>query len=142
MDVTKCCMKCSVEKPIVEFYKHSRMSDGRLNKCKACTCEDVRANRAARLSYYREYDKARDKLINRKAYKADSLKRWSGRNPEKASAHCALNNALRDGKLTKSPCEECGAEKVEAHHDDYSKPLEVRWLCKKHHMMVHGRWTE
>jgi len=60
---------------------------------------------------------------------------WQTRNPEKRAAHVALGNAIRDGKLRKGPCEVGGdcEGKVQAHHDDYSKPLEVRWLCKRHH---------
>ena len=40
---------------------------------------------------------------------------------------------VRKGILIKSSCEVCGEKKVEGHHDDYNKPLEVRWLCRKHH---------
>lgn len=39
----------------------------------------------------------------------------------------------------KQPCEVCGAEKSEAHHDDYTKPLSVRWLCRSHHRLHHER---
>ena len=57
------------------------------------------------------------------------------RYPDKYRARTAVGNAVRDGRLTREPCEACGTtERVEAHHDDYSKPLEVRWLCKAHHM--------
>jgi len=38
------------------------------------------------------------------------------------------------------PCEICGCEKSEAHHDDYSRPLDVRWLCRVHHLMHHGNY--
>lgn len=47
------------------------------------------------------------------------------------------NHAIRDGLLVRKPCEVCGARKVEAHHDDYAKPLDVRWLCKLHHTELH-----
>jgi hypothetical protein len=49
-----------------------------------------------------------------------------------------MTQAIRRGTLTRGPCETCGSEKVEGHHDDYLKPLDVRWLCKKHHMDAHG----
>ncbi len=45
--------------------------------------------------------------------------------------------ALRTGRLKRMPCEVCGETKAQAHHDDYSKPLDVRWLCQKHHLQHH-----
>lgn len=76
------------------------------------------------------------KAANREAVKAiqDSFK---ARNPEKYAAWTILRNALAAGKVVKGVCEQCGAVKVEGHHDDYTKPLEVRWLCKKHHVEHH-----
>ena len=48
------------------------------------------------------------------------------------------SSKIRAGLLIKQPCEVCGTEeKIEAHHDDYMKPLDVRWLCKKHHQEHH-----
>lgn len=63
-------------------------------------------------------------------------------NPEKYSAHIKTGNAIRDGKLMRQPCEVCGKAKAQAHHDDYSKPLEVRWLCVKHHNEHHRKERE
>lgn len=61
------------------------------------------------------------------------------RYPEKAAAHDAVRNARLRGALTPQPCEVCGAtEDIHAHHDDYSKPLEVRWLCARCHRIEHG----
>ncbi|HEC73154.1 MAG TPA: hypothetical protein ENI26_02140 [Methylophaga aminisulfidivorans] len=59
------------------------------------------------------------------------------RNPTKRQAHNQVANALRDGRLEKQPCEVCGEKEVHAHHDDYAKPLDVRWLCNKHHNEWH-----
>ena len=55
---------------------------------------------------------------------------------QKIRARWRLQNAIRRGRLERLPCEVCGA-KAQAHHDDYSKPLDVRWLCKLHHEQVH-----
>lgn len=53
------------------------------------------------------------------------------------AAHDAVRAAVKSGRLERRPCEECGAEKVHAHHDDYAKPLDVRWLCPYHHVHAH-----
>ena len=60
--------------------------------------------------------------------------------PEVKKAHDAVSNALRDGRLQKQLCEEKNADcfgVVTAHHDDYSAPLDVRWLCRHHHAKWH-----
>ena len=53
-----------------------------------------------------------------------------------AEARSIWNHYVRDKHIIRQPCEICG-EKAEAHHDDYNKPLEVRWLCFKHHREWH-----
>lgn len=63
------------------------------------------------------------------------------RYPEKRRARLQVKNALHRGKLTRKPCERCGHVNVEAHHDDYSKPLAVRWLCRDHHREHHYALT-
>lgn len=68
---------------------------------------------------------------------AKAVAKWRKKNSLKNLAHRKVFCALRNGTLEKSPCEICGSLKVDAHHDDYSKPLEVRWLCKKHHGITH-----
>lgn len=60
-------------------------------------------------------------------------KRWRLRNPEKAFAHDVFSAAIRAGKVTRMPCAVCGNPKTDGHHEDYSKPLDVVWLCRKHH---------
>ncbi len=58
-------------------------------------------------------------------------------NRHKRKAHAAVSNALRDKRLSRKPCEVCDEARVQAHHDDYFKPLDVRWLCIKHHAEAH-----
>ncbi len=54
-------------------------------------------------------------------------------------ARSCLNHAVRDNKIKRLPCEVCGDSKSEAHHHDYSKPLDVNWLCDTHHHEEHKR---
>jgi len=121
----KTCFKCRKEKPLAEFYKHKAMGDGHLNKCKSCTKRDVKSQNKS--------------YCNIVWGDGKGVKAWQKRNPKKRSAHVAVSNAVRDGKLIKQPCEVCGELKVQGHHDDYTKPLDVRWLCVSHHAEHHAR---
>lgn len=58
----------------------------------------------------------------------------------KTKAQQLCQKAIRDGVLDRQPCEKCGTEKVHAHHTDYSKPLDVMWLCPKHHKEWHKNY--
>ena len=107
-----------------------------MGKCKECTKVDVRENYRARREKYAAYERERNKRPERKLAQREYTKR---RPPEKKAAHYAVGNAVRDGRLTPKPCEVCGSTKVQAHHDDYSRPLDVRWLCFVHHMAHHGK---
>lgn len=57
----------------------------------------------------------------------------------KILAHDAVRSATKRGLLVRQPCEVCGDTKAEAHHCDYSKPLDVMWLCRLHHKKWHGK---
>jgi ribosomal protein S27AE len=133
------------------------MKGGHLGKCKECTRTDVRRNRAAKLDYYRQQDRERGKHPHRKelvrrtrerleaerpGYHAEQLRRTRAKYPLKYKARKALGNAIRDGRITRQPCERCGASQVHAHHDDYRKPLAVRWLCSRCHGAEHASRNE
>jgi len=68
---------------------------------------------------------------------AARTRHWRERNPEKWEAHKAVKSALERGELERQPCEVCGG-RAESHHDDYSRPLDVRWLCREHHRRAHA----
>ncbi len=66
----------------------------------------------------------------------DNRTKWRKNNPIKARAHYAVQNSIKKGLIITKSCEICG-NKAHAHHDDYSKQLEIRWLCNKHHKEWH-----
>lgn len=136
--IQKKCFKCNEVKPLSDFYPHKMMADGHLNKCKDCTRKDVANHRQVNAEKIRSYDRGRAKTVGRKADNAERSKEYRRENPEKRVAVRAANNAIRSGKLKKKPCEICGATcRVEKHHEDYSKPLDVVFLCSLHHSAVH-----
>lgn len=137
----KTCFKCGQTKPLDNFYKHSQMADGHLNKCKECTRQDVRTNYQTNHDRYLAYEHQRAQDPTRRAQWYEQTRRQRARNPEKYKARQAVGGALRGGQLIKEACNICGStERVEAHHHDYSKPLDVIWLCFKHHREIaHGQ---
>ena len=64
-------------------------------------------------------------------------KKYRGQNKKRDRAISAVNHAVRDNRLKREPCKVCGKLKVEGHHEDYDKPLDVIWLCRKHHVERH-----
>jgi hypothetical protein len=152
---TKECFKCGEEKPLSEFYKHSKMADGRVNKCKECNKRDVRDNYASNREHYREYERGRANLSHRVKAREDYAKtpqgeeayrkaknKWVRNNPIKKAASTMVGNAVRGGKLAKPDiCECCGSEpkRLHGHHDDYAFPLVVRWLCPGCHSQWHKK---
>ena len=65
------------------------------------------------------------------------MRRYYRENPLKVKARRAVGTEIRAGRMKKQPCEDCGKAKAEAHHDDYEKPLDVRWLCRGCHSKRH-----
>jgi len=128
----KICFKCGEDLPFSEFYEHKQMVDGYLGKCKGCAKLDVTENRNKNIDKYRKYDRDRG---NRQT--PEYLIELRAKYPNQYKAQNIVSNAIRDGKLHKEPCEICGESKVHAHHDDYLKPLNVRWLCAAHHKQWH-----
>jgi len=64
-------------------------------------------------------------------------KRYKKRYPKKFKANSLVGQAVRSGSLVRQPCSICGEPNAEAHHEDYSKPFDITWLCKKHHYDYH-----
>lgn len=61
---------------------------------------------------------------------------WQENNPLARRAHNLVSSAIRRGKLERQNCRKCG-KRAEAHHEDYSRPLDVIWLCRQCHKELH-----
>lgn len=148
----KVCRECHQEKPLSAFYKHSQMLDGHLNKCIECVKARIKKHREANLERVRAYDKKRSLLPHRvqarKEYafteagveaRKKASSQYKERYPMKYAANVIVNNAVRAGVLIRSDvCSVCGSTtNIEGHHDDYTKPLDVRWLCQACHKEWH-----
>ena len=129
------CKRCGEVKPADAFYASDK------GRCKECVKERVRRRRRTNPSV-QEYDRARAKRPERKEHARAITRKWRAENPAGYAAHSAVSNALRDGRLVRSPCLFCESEHVHAHHRDYSKPLEVIWLCPKCHHRLHATFPE
>lgn len=160
------CRACQVNLPKCDFVKKSRNKNGVCTICKNCDRQRQRDNYAddksgalTRNKKWREENKnklssSRSKYYekNKEEIKKGANERYAANsgevkkkraeyckdNKEKITAHGKVAQAIKNGELTRLPCEVCGSDiRIQAHHDDYSKPLEVRWLCQTHHSREH-----
>lgn len=145
--MTYTCKICLATSDKVEFYKDVN------SRCKECHKQKVRENRAQNAEYYSAYDakrfqedprvRARHKryqeTISGKLAVKRAREKWTRENPEKRAAHVILGNAVRDGRIDKpETCQNCGAGgRIHGHHHDYTKPLDVEWLCQQCHVNIH-----
>jgi len=127
----KQCRRCADTRPLAEFRRDARMRGGFSNVCGPCARRDHNAHYAATRARRAEYERTR--------YQANPARRNRAEPPEKRRARTAVKLALRSGRLTRQPCEACGHATTEAHHDDYARPLSVRWLCHTCHGLAHRR---
>lgn len=142
MSELKACRGCNQQLPLSSFYKHPRMLDGHLNFCVECVKSRVSNHREQHGERIRAYDRARAQQSDRKQQLRDLARRYWN-DPIRTAASRQTWEAIRRGLLIRpATCSTCGKQcKPEAHHDDYSKPLVVRWLCRschcRHHRLEH-----
>lgn len=139
------CTKCGDEKEQEEFPIDKRKKNGLSSWCRKCHYFNWRIiYKGKKLADYRERDRerAKNRRVNNPGYKTKEYTKYRQKFPEKVKAQQLLNQAIRQGKIKRSPCEVCGEKRkyrVHAHHDDYKKPLEVRFLCSIHHKQSHQK---
>lgn len=139
----KSCSRCRKLKSASDFARNASEPDGLQRACRSCRTEIQRESRRrradgarvrARRYHARNATQARTRAANYKVA-----------NPEVALAHKLVSRAIVAGELQRaSECSLCGSSAfaIQAHHEDYSKPLAVRWLCAPCHKSLHIRQAE
>lgn len=151
----KRCYKCKEWKGRSLFFKHEQAFDGLNCYCKSCQALRASAYRRSEKGGViarkvdRQWRQRNPKKVSeyQRKYRRENLektvawhRRYRKENPDKCHARARINNLICGGKIIRGDCEVCGAPNAQAHHDDYSKPLDVRWFCATHHKMYH--WKE
>ena len=129
------CNQCKREKARLKSIaevRREKNDDGRKSTCSNCGKEKEES----------QYNEGYCKSC--KAFRKKQIRPYRTEEQRFKTAVRELTaRAIKQGKLTRQPCEVCNTiEDVQAHHDDYTKPLDVRWLCRKHHREHHKNLDE
>lgn len=143
------CRFCKELLSLDSFYASDKW------KCKKCRKALTKKNRADKPDHYKAFDRNRshtpERVEARKQYQqtdvfkiktARAKAKYIEHNPIKRKAHTAVRKALLSGELVKQPCIICSDLNSHGHHEDYDRPLDVTWLCDKHHKARHVQLRE
>ena len=141
----KRCPHCGIQKPTTAFHIDRYRASGLANWCKPC--RRARSRKAHLQERHADPEHAAQACRDYRAAHPEASRQADHRSYRKKVANGAaqakrkVRDALRSGMIERCPCEGCGAtSNLHAHHDDYSKPLEVRWLCRtchgRHHRLL------
>jgi hypothetical protein len=136
----KICLDCKDNKPLSEYYKDKNVKSGYMSKCKQCRKKVMDIYRLNNITRIREHDRQRNKSPHRNKGHSERTKRYKSKHPLKYNAHYAVKSAIRSGELIRpKSCSSCESEniRIEGHHEDYNKLLDVIWLCQPCHMDLH-----
>lgn len=129
------CNDCGEFKLKKEYYNLTSCN----YRCKKCRhihrLEQYDLTQKQAIEYTRNWTKAN------KEYVREYERKRSKRRDKSLKMQCRhkVAIALKANKIRKKCCGVCGKLIVEAHHEDYNKPLKVIWLCHTHHMDLHRK---
>lgn len=136
----KHCRICNKKKAAIHFYYLICKACHKIRKALHYQKNKKRILGKSKLYYMENRDHkiklARKWVKNNPIKRKLNLEKYKSANKHKIKMRSILNKALLKGTVVKSSCVICGNKKVEAHHDDYTKPLDIKWLCRSHH----GAW--
>lgn len=134
--MSKTCSRCNETKPLEDYPRSAGYTHGNRGQCRSCL------NEIARI--YRRKNTERKREINRRWREShreqdrERLRRWRSENELKQWAQNLVKRAVNQGRLRQRACLMCESVETVAHHPDYLRPLEVVWLCERHHKQVHA----
>ena len=134
------CSMCKKTLPFSEYHRDRSCRRGWKYKCKRCSVlwrrNHWNVNPDVRQEHIRQ-GSVRAKTKSGKQSHILSVEKWKDANKIATKAQRALRSAIKRGNIVRQPCEVCGEVKSHGHHDDYSKPFAVIWLCSRHHKARH-----
>jgi len=134
----KRCGSCGEEKELSDFHDDKKAADGRQFRCKDCKREYCKEHYAKHSKRIKEQVGMYQQTDAGKASRKRCAETYRRSCPQKAAAQNKLNRAVAGGVITRQPCAVCGsADSVQGHHPDYTKPLDVVWLCRSCHFSHH-----
>ena len=140
--ITRKCSRCLQARTLDCFHRNKNELLGRSYRCKPCTkiSDSARFQSDAFKTYVernrdrmRENDRRRNKTVKYRIRKEIDRRA----NMVETKARQDLRNSVAAGRIIRKPCEVCGNIKSQGHHEDYSKPFDVIWLCALHHRYLH-----
>lgn len=146
METNSICKKCL--QPYCAPPSHLKSSIYRCQSCSRKLAKNYRLKRKINgnpvistkmpLEYHKKYLEDYQAIHGTTYYK----KRYKKHSSDlyfkfKNKVRASTKGAVKRGVIKKEPCRVCGNQKSEIHHIDYSKPLEIMWLCREHHMEWH-----
>lgn len=135
----KTCRTCAALKDVSEFSGPKGLDcfDCKKEKRRAYDRHRFRHCKKRKRSFKRYMKSKKGRAARRRAVEA-----WIARNPDKRLAQLEMKKAIKSGALQRQPCAVCGHVVTDGHHQDYSRPLDVIWLCKAHHGHTRRRYQE
>ena len=129
----------------VEGCENKHLAKGLCNKhyARKHYYDNIETEREKARFYAKKFSKTRKTTKKWHEKNKDKVRKYYNKrreeHPEIFKCYTAVRTKLRNGTLKKGKCVICDSTKTEAHHEDYSKPFDIVWLCKKHHGLIHRK---
>lgn len=133
----KQCSKCREVKYVTDFVLY-KSSLGISPACRDCDLKQAHEYYLKHKEERREYSRQYSKSKIGKQFRARQAVLYRQRHPDKYVTRGKTMYLIKTGVIKRKPCEVCGSARAESHHVDYNDPINLRWFCRRHHMIIEG----